>query len=282
MARRLYRGVDYLWVRLPEVAPFFAFLTQTLRLPVSWPLQDNPTGSFGRVALGNITLELWSSTSALAADSQAEFCGLALDPENMQTAINSLDRLGIPCKLLRPFEVVNAQSLPVARVTNAVLMHLSGPECSVFLSEWQPLEAGQPWYSRAHPASRRQRDQRKLEQSAGGALGVTGLVEIEIETPDFANAEGDWRQLTGSTGNLQLADDIALRLVHGNATRIRSLTVAVRSLAAAREFLAAQRMLGDDTGSALLLSRRMTSGLNFRLVEAQIALPLAWPELAYA
>lgn len=282
MARRLFRGVDYLWVRLPEVAPFFAFLTQTLRLPVSWPLQDNATGSFGRVALGNVTLELWSARQSLAADTQAEFCGLALDPEHLQSAISSLDRLGIPCKVLRPFEVANAQGLAVARVTNAVLMHLSSPECSVFLSEWQPLEAGQPWYSRAHPVSRRQRDQRKLEQSAGGALGVTGLVEIEIETPDFDNAERDWRQLIGGTGSLQIADDIALRLVHGNTARIRSLTVAVRSLAAAREFLSGQRMLGDDTGSALLLSRRMTSGLNFRLVEAQVALPLAWPELAYA
>lgn len=286
MTNAIYRSVDHLWIRLSEVEPLYRFLTHTLGLPVAWPLQRSGTASVAWVTLGNVNLELWATEQSAGYPETLQtpiFCGIALDCADFKQSVHQLTRLGVPCKLLRPYQTRNEHGEAVAKVTNAVLMNLSSETCSIFLSEWTPIAAVAPWHEKLSVAERQQRDQEALEDCAGGALGLLGLAEIELETDDFDTALKEWRLLSGSTARpLQLAEDLVLRLVPGRTTQILSVTLAVYSLALAKEFLAANQCVGDARADEIILSERVTGGLQIRIVERQSMVSLDWPELASA
>jgi hypothetical protein len=142
----------------------------------------------------------------------------------------------------------------------------------VFVCDWGRDAPIVPWATGLSTQERRAIERNALNACAGGPLGLIGLHEIALSSPDLADATAKWRRLAGSKGRrIAMADGIAVGLSPGGRTLIPSLRFAVRDIAAARRFVASRDLLDEDGVDGVLLSVRATGGLKFHLVESAAA-----------
>jgi hypothetical protein len=269
----LYRSVDHVLIRLLEIDSLYALFGDVFALPISWPLQRSEFATFAWIHVGNTNLEFWASASNsdLPPEGQPPLVhGLALDPADLSSSVAQLAELGVRCKEPRSYETKDENGALVTNFTNSVVLDVSSESCCIFFCAWDKNGTIFPWKEKLSVVQRRTREQEALRQCAGGPLGLVGLSEIQITVPDLDQATEKWRALTGSDTNpMALTQDIALRLVSGKCHVIQGLTFAVRSLPAARTFLADRGLLGNSSPDELALSSQASSGLNFRFVEAR-------------
>ncbi|MDP3228243.1 MAG: hypothetical protein Q8N13_09740 [Acidovorax sp.] len=246
-----YRSIDHVMLRLHAAEPLFDLLTNTLALPVAWPLQRTPFANYGWVHVGNTDLELWAAASNADLPEHAQpplFHGFALEPAlPLAETIEHITASGITCKPARAFETTNTSGVQVTNFTNSVLLDLSEPSCCVFLCEWSPVATIYPWKEPVTPAQRRSQLGKELQAVGGGPLGLLGLHAIHVGTPSLKEHLRQWQALSGSTGHpIQLTPEITLTLFPADHLRIESLTFAVRSLEVARSFLNSRQLLGGE------------------------------------
>lgn len=269
----LYRSVDHVLIRLLEIDSLYALFADVFALPISWPLQRSDFATFGWVSVGNTNLEFWASASNsdLPPDCQLPLVhGLALDPADLSSSLTRLAELGVSCKEPRPYQTKNEDGVVVTNFTNSVVLDVSSESCCIFFCAWDENGTIFPWKEKLSVVQRRTKEQEALRRCAGGPLGLVGLSEIRVAVPDFDRATEKWSALTGSDTNpMALTQDIALRLVPGKCHVIQCLTFAVRSLPAARVFLADRGLLGSSSSDELELSSQASGGLSFRFVEAR-------------
>jgi hypothetical protein len=111
-----------------------------------------------------------------------------------------------------------------------------------------------------------------MTKRAGGTIGLVGLSEIEMSTPNLSEAEKKWRLLTDSAGEeIELTADMVLRLTQGSRQVIQSLTFEVRSLESARDFLSANGLLGASSEHELSLESTAVGGLRMKFRQAREA-----------
>ncbi len=240
-------------------------------LPISWPLQRLDFASYGWVTLGNTNLEFWaaSDNSDLSGDQVLPlFHGFALDPEDLRKSIDMLESRGIQCKTPRSYITKNAEGRDLTNFTNAVILDVSGESCCIFFCKWGIEGTIFPWAENITAMERQVREQSQLSACAGGKLGITGLVEIRMTTPNIPEAAATWGAIAGQiSASIILANGIKLRLIPGNDNKIESLVIGVRSLAAARSALAEMDILGAEDNEEITLSGRACSDLRFRFRE---------------
>jgi hypothetical protein len=269
-----YRAVDHVMVRLLNIDRLLSLFANVLGIPVSWPKQVSPFATFAWVHVGNTDLELWASTnnSDLPEGSQPPLIhGFALDPADLDASIAELSAMGIRCKPPRPYQTRNESGNLATNFTNSVVLDLSSESCCIFFCAWDPNGTIFPWKERLTSVERSARDRQELVARQGGALGLIGLSEIEMSTPNLTETEEKWRDLTGSQHMpLKLTSEISLKLLSGNRHVIRSLTFEVRSLEAARAVLLSSGLLGAASEIEITLDPAETDGLELKFRESSL------------
>jgi hypothetical protein len=99
--------------------------------------------------------------------------------------------------------------------------------------------------------------------------------EVRVGVPDVADAAHQWGRLLAplaplapqDRGYWRIGDGPALRLVSCKRAGVQLLVLRVRSLAPAREYLAARGLLGFHTEDELTLRLPQAPDLHIRLVE---------------
>jgi hypothetical protein len=271
MTAPVFNGIDHIMVRVDKAEPLIALFSDIFLLPVSWPLQRKEFATYAWITLGNTNLEFWAAAdnADLPADQTLPlFSGFALDPPNLAASIALLQERGIACKPPRAFFTQNQQGDQVKNFTNSVILDVSNPACCVFFCQWDENGTIYPWPDKLTCKGRQLREQYQLEQCGGGALGVTGLLEMRMVTPDLQTTRNKWQAITGQTSDpFDLGRGIALTLCTGASVRIASIVLAVESLAVARAYLVSHRILGDEQVGEVSIAREACSQLDIRLKE---------------
>jgi hypothetical protein len=258
-------------VRVQETEPLMNLFGSALGLPVSWPITRTKFATYGWVTLGNANLEFWASRNnndLPAGTALPLFHGFAIEPESLQSSIALLSERGIRCKEPRPYITKRSDGRDVINFTNSVLLDVSSELNCVFFCEWGTEGTIFPWKDKLTTHERRILEQGQLTTRSGGALGMNGLMEIQIATPDIAETEKKWLSITGQEdAPIFLGESVKLHLTSGDASRIKSIVIAVASLEKAHDALADRGLLGDSSGDECSLNRTACSGLHFRFRE---------------
>lgn len=261
-------------IRTADAAMLYELFSVHLGLPVTWPLVHADFATFGWIGLGNTNLEIWAATNNfdLAADCPFPLVHqIALAPVELSETLARFDAKGFSCKASRAYASKDENGEVRTNFTNSVVLDLSNESCCVFVCDWATDAPIVPWRQGLSTAKRRDLEREALVTCGGGPLGVVGLREIAMSSPDPARAAEKWQRLTESCDlPIAIADGVELRLSAGPQDLVQSLTLAVRDLANARRFLAGRGLLNEVEANDVVLSLRATGGLTFRLVEAVV------------
>ncbi len=161
-------------------------LIERLGLPIAWPYVAYGDFASGGVNLGSLNVEVLRHSDAvpgLMAHSPARVQGIAFHPVETSRLLAELDHRGIAHP---PPEIFPPGASPDAGAmwTNVTLERLSDPATTVFTCEYH-IPGVYDYDSR----------QASLDECGGGTLGVTGVREIVISSPQPIEAADRWQQL---------------------------------------------------------------------------------------
>lgn len=258
--------VDHFYVPLADGRSAFDFLTDTLGLPAAWPwsLWGN-SGEFGNAGaeLGNAQLELmtfplggWSVPQTPARVQ----CILFEPPPIDDAFVAELSRRRVPHEAPRTAGTSIAGGGTYTLVAIAGLIHTS--------------DSG-AYFCRYHHSAARDRVARQaaLDACGGGDLGVTGVVELVIESSRWQTHVDRWQRLLDplapvGPGYWKVGDGPAIRLVKGDEDAVNRVVLGVRSLEHAQSQLDGLHLASTETTEGLRVELEQLNGLDVRLVAA--------------
>ena len=262
------RQIDHIMVRTEDPGKLYAFFTETLRLPVAWPLATRGGVKSGGVGFGNANVEAIQFPGQKPSD--ALLVGFGFEPSPLRECLAELDRRGVTHGEPRPFVVTGQDGSKKTLFTNVTLRQFSDADrpaaatMHIFLSEYSPTYVD--------VEQRRARLRRELQDGGGGPLGVKAVKEVIIGTADLKAATKLWERLLGprrpsAPGLWQVGDGPAIRVVQAKESKLQGLVVSVVSLRRAKAFLREKGLLGSVTEEAVTIDPSKIQGLNIRLVE---------------
>jgi hypothetical protein len=268
--------IDHIMIRTDNPEELFALFSRTLQLPIAWPLADRGGVVSGGAGFGNVTIEAIRFPGQINDPAPTHLVGLALKPPALDLSLRELDRRGIAYGAPRPFVSVGPDGVRTTSFTNVTLQHLSDADqpsaatIQVFLSEYNPVYVD--------AAARRARLRVELIAKRGGPLGLVRVQEVIIGAVDLTGASRAWHSLVSpappSGVNLwQIGDGPAVRLVHSERNLIQGLVLVVTDLAAARNFLERNELLGTSSDTEIVIAPSKIRGLNIRLISERSAVP---------
>ncbi len=237
--RPVFKQLDHLVARVDEPAALFSLLTETLGLPVAWPLASYPSFQSGGVALGNLYLEV-VQLGPPRPSRPGRFCAIAYEAPPIEEAVRELARRGIPRTPPAPYVERGPGGVRTPVWSNAVLGGMLGKDLlldlTVFLSRlpgaarlsdagsgsaldrWQMsllfersfvffveyfyenFGARPSWSEFGDHDRKRAGDLARLRSAGGGALGLESVNEIVAGVKDLDAALPLWRRLYGEGG----------------------------------------------------------------------------------
>ena len=264
------RQIDHIMIRADDPGRLYAFFTETLQLPVAWPMMTpRPGVTTGGVGFGNVNVEAIQFPEQKRRSSPAHLLGFAFEPAPLRDCLAELDRRGITYGELRPLVSTGQDGSRTTRWTNVTLRQFSDSESPsdatmhVFLTEYSPAYV--------NVEERRVRLRKQLTESGGGPLGIEAVKEIVIGVTDLEIARGLWQKLldparASGSNTWQVGGGPAVRLVTANTNEIQELVVSVTSLPRAKSFLREKALLGRDAEQEATIEPSKIDGLRIRLV----------------
>jgi hypothetical protein len=202
----IIKGVDHIYVVVPDAKAAYRVLTENLELPSIWAYASYGNFASGSVSFGNINIEvLQLSSSNHDETSPVPQLGIALRPVATKSLISELDHRRIDHSVPENFPPTQPNGAPTMW-TNVSLPSISNPTRNVFTCEYHVL--GMYDYSDR---------QAKLDYKNGGVLGVNKVKEVVIGSTRFAETIGTWKGLleplrTDSSGLWKFEHGPALRI----------------------------------------------------------------------
>ena len=233
------RRIDHIMIRADDPAKLYAFFTETLQLPVAWPMMSPREGvATGGVGFGNVNVEAIRFPGQKSQPSRAQLLGFGFEPSSLAESLAELDRRGISYGERRPLIATGQDGSKNTLWTNVTLRQFSDGEAAdatmhVFLSEYSPTYV--------NVEQRRERLRRQLAESGGGPLGVEAVKEVIVGVTDLEAARGLWQKLLDPTPlsgsrTWQVGDGPAIRLLQAGENTTQGLVISVASLPRAKSF----------------------------------------------
>jgi hypothetical protein len=124
------KQLDHIIARVDAPAALFNLLTETLGLPVAWPLVSYPSFQSGGVALGNLYLEILQCGPRRKTNANARpagrFCAIAFEAAPIEEAVRELSRRNLPHTPVAPYMERGADGTKTKIWSNVVLGKLLG------------------------------------------------------------------------------------------------------------------------------------------------------------
>jgi catechol 2,3-dioxygenase-like lactoylglutathione lyase family enzyme len=242
----LVKQIDHVVLRTDDVNALFALFTETLQLPVAWPIFSYRGFISGAVSFGAANLELLQPVGTdhvptiLAPGTR--LIGLAFEPESIETGVAELDARGIARKEPWTYRLSEAVSW-----TNIDLD--AWPDCPILLLVK---------YSRDQDLHRAGFSER-LAAGGGGPLGVRSFSEVLVGETRPATAESRWQKLfdplSASKDRVwELGAGPAVRLVAAERDGLLAARIGVKSLWEAAAFLERSGLLDASSGNEASLA----------------------------
>ena len=262
--------VDHIMIKTDDPSKLYELFTETLQLPVAWPLATRKGVTSGGAAFGNVNVEAIQFPEQKIG--RAQLVGFGFEPTPLAECLAELDRRGIPYGEPRPFVMTEQDGSKKTLFTNVTLQQFSdadrpaGATIHIFLSEYSPTYV--------NVEQRRERLGKELHNKGGGPLGVKALKEIIIGNRDLDAATKLWDNLLRPTrksgpGIWQVGSGPAIRLVKASENKLQALVISVVSLPRAMEFLREKGMLGSVGKKEARIDPTQTQGIDIRLVEGR-------------
>ena len=258
---RVVQQIDHLLVESTKAGELFVWLTETLRLPVAWPMARYGRFASGGVALGNVDLEILEVAAGASGNAPNRLVGLALEPVAWPQTLAELQRRGITHGDPAPFYRRRWLRRGELLWTTVSLPSVSHDSFEVFLCEYADDSAG-----------RREQLRRELDSRRGGPLRLRSVCEVVVGPPDETKESSAWQALLGPAGlknsRWSIGEGPALRLTAADANTAATLILTVESLEQAKRYLQQQGWLGESQPDGTRISADVTEGLAIVLVEA--------------
>jgi hypothetical protein len=252
--------VDHVIVQTSDADALFAFLSDTLQLPVAWPLRSYGYFKSGGVFAGNVNIEVLQQPSGEQAQGP-RLMGIAFEPAESATAsLAALDKRDVDHGPIMPF--FGTDDGRRTRLWSSVFLNdLGVPNSTLLICDYA-------WNVEERRAPLRE----ELIRRQGGSLAVEGVCRITVGIADLEKYRATWRALLTphSFGGdaWQCGDGPEIRLVPHNTSPGMSLDVKVASLERVHQFAA----LRDDAvvakrDGAVMLTSAALGRLQIRLAE---------------
>ena len=230
-APSIVRRVDHIMIRTANPRELHAFFSETLQLPVAWPLTTPREGvATGGVGVGNVNLEAIQFPGQM--EPQPRLLGFAFEPVSLDESLRLMTRRGLTAGMRRDVVGTRADGSTGVLWTNVTLQQFSDSAdpahgtVHVFLSEYSPayVDVGR----------RRERLRNELKVNAGGPLGIVDLKEIVIGVKNLEAARRIWDRLLQPVrspvlNTWQVGDGPAIRLITAPQDQMQSLILRVAS-----------------------------------------------------
>jgi hypothetical protein len=234
-SRPVVKQLDHVVARVDDPRRLFSVLTETLGLPVAWPLASYPAFQSGGVALGNLYLEIMQCGPRREASNAGRFCAVAFESPGIERAVEELSKRGVPHTPVAPYVERGEGSARTKIWSNVVLGKLLGRDLLldatilmsrvpgaarmsdagaggwfnrlqldtlmrrnlVFLVEYYYENFGERpfWSEFGNHDNKRARDLARLRERGGGALGLERVREVVAGVRDFGRARAMWAKL---------------------------------------------------------------------------------------
>lgn len=234
-SRPVVKQLDHVVARVDDPRRLFSLLTETLGLPVAWPLASYPAFESGGVALGNLYLEIMQCGPRREASDRGRLCAVAFESPSIERAVEELSRRDVPHTPVAPYVERGEGGARTKIWSNVVLGRLVGrdplldatimlsrlPGAArmsdagaggwfnrlqldtlmrrnlVFLVEYHYENFGdRPFWSEfGGHDDKRAKDSARLHASGGGPLGLERVREVVVGVRDFRKARALWSKL---------------------------------------------------------------------------------------
>jgi hypothetical protein len=263
------RQIDHIMIRTGDPQQLYAFFTETLQLPVAWPMTSPRAGvRTGGVGFGNVNVEAIQFPGQ--TDSRPRLVGFALEPSGLEPSLLELQRRGMTMGERRPLIADRPDGSKTTLWTNVTLLQFSDADnpanaaVHIFLSEYNP--------SQLNVEERRSRLQRQLVERRGGPLGVVEVKEVIVGATDLQMARRLWQRLLdparpATSNTWQVGNGPAVRIVPAAENRLQAMVIRVASLDQAKAFLREKQLLGSESAGQIAIDPSKLGGLDIRLVD---------------
>jgi hypothetical protein len=126
----IVKQLDHIVVRLDDPVSLHALLSETLRLPVAWPVQAYPSFTSGGITLGNVNLEILSCGAGRkpSRTPEARIRAIAFESTSLTETVRELQRRAIPHTPVLDYELTQPDGQRVAHWANVMLNGLLGDD----------------------------------------------------------------------------------------------------------------------------------------------------------
>jgi hypothetical protein len=259
--KSLIRQADYLLINVSDPQRFFTFFTETLQLPIAWPMTENQGYLSGGFSTGNVSYQFFRYTEK-EAPAASRFSGIAFEPNQLDETLQELQSLRIPYSPPEQSISTLPNGTKGVLYTTVDLPAFSKSNMSVFLYRYSP--------EFLNVAIRRRLWKNSLMLNNGGPLGILSTSEIVIASTNPKKDKAAWEILLGKSAQpdvLNAGDGLAIRMVKGNDTHITEVVFTVKSLDKAKKYLKMNGLLGSTSAKAVSLLPSKFEGLKFSFVE---------------
>lgn len=251
----IVKQIDHLLIACRDPQAMYILFTEQLGLPVTWAMKPMADFVSGGVFCGNVDLEF---LKLKAADNFTTLHGIAFEPSPLEQSIPELAVRGIAARASVPFEGTLPDGTQGMLWRNVMLPWFLG-ESMIFLCARAP-----------YAQERRTRLQANFD---GAALGIRRVERVVVGTTDLIWMRRKWNDLLepipmNTEDEWLLRAGPAITLVEHPCKLLVRLEIGVDSLAKAREFLAENDLLGEESSTELTLNPTAVDGLDIRLVIA--------------
>ncbi len=256
------RRVDHVVISSPDPGRLFAVLTDTLGLPVAWPMSDYGAFASGGTFAGNVnveTLRFGPPPPAPGPAPAAAWFGIVLEPADGADVVGALRARGLEPGPPED-QVREIGGRPVRFWTNVTLGALSRDAYLVYTVDYAPQ-------ARAALAAVGSRSAPPL-----GVLGVLSMTEVAVGTREPEALARAWSRLLGppaaaDSPSFPAGPGPTIRLVAREREEIAGVVLRVASLARARAALAERGLLGEAGPARVTIAPGAVQGLAIALVE---------------
>ena len=130
--KQAVKQLDHLVVRVDDPQPLFKLLSETLKLPIAWPLCSYPSFTSGGITLGNLYLEILSCApqrdSSSGNSPEARFAAIAFEVDSLAESISQLDRRKIPHGPVTRYEQIEDDGSKTKLYANVILGKVLGKD----------------------------------------------------------------------------------------------------------------------------------------------------------
>lgn len=257
------KKVDHVTISCSDPQALFNTFTQTLGLPVAWPLGVYPGFTTGGVFAGNVNLETLKFDAPAGSQSEMPpftfLYGIVFESYPLAQVTGQFQQRG--ANPSAPQDQIREMSgAPVKVWTNVTLQALATDDYIVYLCEYTP-EMQAALASRASGAT-----------GPLGGIGLIGVKEIEIVASQSNQTRELWQKVfapapLSADGVLSFGAGPAVHISQGSENSVEGLVLQVASLQAARDFLAGVGLLGEVSAKEIQINPAAVQGLDIRLVE---------------